>query len=458
MRALSEAQLDALRGLLPAERLSRNQSELAAHARDESAHDESPPDLVFYARTTEEIAALLRYCNAENIPVTPWGAGTSLEANPVPLRGGVSLDLARMDKILAVRPEDFQVTVQPGVILQDLNEKLSKHGLFFPPDPGAPCSIGGMVANNAAGIRAMKYGATKDYVLQLEVVLAGGEVIRCGTRAMRTSSGYDLVHLFIGSEGTLGVFSEVTLKLAGIPPEVAAATASFPDMERASRAVVELVQAGLNPAALELLDPVTVRDVNAFKGLDLPETPLLFLEFSGTAPAVEEDVSLARSLCEEHGGTDYRAAHGRDERDALWEARHHVAYAAAAANPGKRFVAMDVAVPLSKFPETVELARATLSAHGLAGPVFGHAGDGNLHVVIFYGDGEREKVQAANDAIVNRVIELGGTATGEHGVGAGKIHFMEQEHGAGYALMRQLKDLLDPRGILNPGKIFPTRT
>jgi len=454
MRALTEAQLDALKGLLPADRLSRNPSELAAHARDESTHDESPPDVVFYARATEEIAALLRYCNAEGIPVTAWGAGTSLEANPVPVRGGVSLDLSRMDQILDVRPEDFQVTVQPGVILQNLNERLSKHGLFFPPDPGAPCSIGGMVANNAAGIRAMQYGPTKHYVLQMEVVLAGGEVIRAGTRAMRTSSGYDLLHLFIGSEGTLGVFTEITLKLAGIPPEVAAATASFPDMERASRAVVNLVQAGLSPAALELLDPVTVRDVNAFKGLDLPETPLLFLEFSGTAPAVAEDVSLARSLCEEHDCADYRAAHGRDERDALWEARHHVAYAAAAANPGKRFVALDVAVPLSKFPDMVRISRQTLLEHALAGPVFGHAGDGNLHVVIFYGEGEREKVKAANDAIVNQVIDLGGTATGEHGVGAGKIGFMEKEHGAGYALMRQVKHLLDPRGILNPGKIF----
>ncbi len=455
MKALLENQLDELKAYIGEEKFSQNPSELATHARDESAHGEFPPDVVFYPETTEDISKLLKYCNEHKIPVTPWGAGTSLEANPVAIRGGVSLDVSKkMNQVLDIRPQDFQVTVQPGVILQDLNEKLSKHGLFFPPDPGAPCSIGGMVGNNAAGIQAVKYGPTKQYVLNMEIVMANGDIIHCGTNAMRTSSGYDLLHLFIGSEGTLGVFTEITLKLAGIPPDVSAATASFETMQQASQTVVNLVQAGLSPAALEFMDDVTVRDINAFKGMSLPETSTLFLEFRGNKAEVNEDVKLAQEICDENGCINYHAVTGREERDKLWEARHHMAYAAASANPGKRFVALDVAASISKFPEIVDKSRSTLEKYNLVGPIFGHAGDGNLHVVIFYAEDEIDQVKKANDEIVNHTLDAGGTATGEHGVGIGKIHFMQKEHGQSYELMKQIKHLFDPNGILNPGKIF----
>lgn len=455
MKALLENQLDELKAQIGEKKFSQNESELLTHARDESAHGEFPPDVVFYPETAEDISNLLKYCNAHKIPVTPWGAGTSLEGNPIAIRGGVSLDVSKnMNQILEIRPEDFQVTVQPGVVLQDLNDKLAKHGLFFPPDPGAPCSIGGMVGNNAAGIQAMKYGPTKQYVLNMEIVMANGEIIRCGTNAMRTSSGYDLLHLFIGSEGTLGVFTEITLKLAGIPPDVSAATASFESMNQASQTVVNLVQAGLSPAALEIMDPITVKYISDFKGLDLPEAPTLFLEFRGNNAEVNEDVKLAQDICEQNGCIHYNAVTGREDRDKLWEARHHFAYAAAAANPGKRFLAMDVAAPISKFPEIVDISRDTLNKYELNGPIVGHAGDGNLHVVIFYADEEIDNVHKANDEIVHHTLEAGGTATGEHGVGIGKIHFMEKEHGKSYELMKQIKHLFDPNGILNPGKIF----
>lgn len=455
-KALSGSQLRELESLLPPGGVSVNASELRAHARDESAHDERPPDAIVYPRSGDDVSRILKFCDGQGVPVTPWGAGTSLEANPMALHGGLCLDVSHMREILEIRPEDLQATVQPGVVLQDLNERLSKHGLFFPPDPGAPCTIGGMVANNAAGIRAIKYGPTKEYVLRMEIVLANGEIIRCGTRAMRTSSGYDLLHLFIGSEGTLGVFTEITLKLEGIPPAVSAATAAFASLEQAAQTVVEMVQAGLAPAALELMDSVTMRDINAFKGMSLPETPTLFVEFSGNESAVAEDAELAREICESDGCTAYQMAVGREERDRLWEARHHTYYAAAAANPGKKAIITDVAVPMSSFPEIVQYAREQLNEHGLGGPIHGHAGDGNFHVGIFHEATAEEKAKAyaVNEALVLRAIELGGTATGEHGVGSGKIGFMESEHGESYRLMRRIKGLLDPNGILNPGKIF----
>lgn len=401
MRALSEVQLAELKSLLGPEKISWNPADLAAHARDESGHGEFPPDLIVYAHSREDVCKVLKFCDERKIPVTPWGAGTSLEANPVPIYGGICLDLSRMDRILEVRPADFQVTVEPGVILQELNKHLSRYGLFFPPDPGAPCTIGGMVANNAAGIQAIKYGATKNYVLQLEVVLANGEVLTVGTHAMRTSSGYDLVHLFVGSEGTLGVFTQITLRLMGIPPEVSAAIASFSRLRDATEAVVEIMQAGLLPAALELMDPITVRDINAFKNLSLPELPTLFLEFRGNGLEVAEDVRLAQGICQSHKCHLFQGALGREERDRLWEARHQAYYASAAANPGKRAIVVDVAVPLSALPEMVDLARLALAEYGLSGPILGHAGDGNFHVGIFYEDTPEGKAKAnsVNDRI-----------------------------------------------------------
>ena len=454
MGQLSTDRIDALRACLRDGQLSTTDSDLNAHSRDESTHEPCLPDVVVFAESTEDVAHVLSHCNGHRIPVTPWGAGTSLEANPMALRGGIVLDLSRMNAILDVRAEDLQVTVGPGVYHTDLNERLSRHGLFFPPDPGAPCTIAGMIANNAAGIRGFKYGATRQWVLQLEVVLANGEVIRTGTRAMRSSSGYDLTRLFVGSEGTLGVMTEAMLKLAGLPPEISAATASFESLNDASEAVVDLVQAGLAPTALELMDTVGVRQINAFKKLDLPEGPLLFLEFSGTEPAVAEDVELAKSVCEDRGCTRYQPAVGRQERDRLWDARHEAYYAAIADNPDKQSIITDVAVPISQLPALIDFTQSQLAQRGLSGPIHAHAGDGNFHTVVFYDEGARAEVDAFNQALVEKALSVGGTATGEHGVGSGKIKFMEAEHGASYAWMRKVKDLFDPNGILNPGKIF----
>ncbi|MCS6937344.1 MAG: FAD-binding oxidoreductase [Candidatus Bipolaricaulota bacterium] len=459
MARLTTADLQTLEELLGPGRVLTGESELSIHSRDESHHPEYKPEAVIYPQDAQEISKILAFANERKIPVTAWGAGTSLEANPVPVCGGIVLDLSRMNQILAIYPEDLQAVVQPGVTRVAFNQKLAHYGLFFPPDPGADCTIGGMVANNAAGIQAIKYGATKDYVLALEVVLANGEVLRVGNRALRTSSGYDLVHLFVGSEGTLGIFTEITLRVAGIPKEVSAATAAFPTLEQAAQAVVQIVQSGLEPAALELLDPDCIHAINYLKNLSLALQPTLFLEFRGHAlEVVRDDLRFAQELCEQNGCTHFSSALGREERDRLWEARHHLAYAAAALNPGKRAIAVDVAVPISKFPFMVEFARQKLTEHRVNGPIFGHAGDGNFHVGIFYNPedpDEKARAQAANDAIVFRAIELGGTATGEHGVGLGKIKFMRAEHGASYDLMRQIKRLLDPHNILNPGKIFP---
>lgn len=455
---MNTADLQQLQALLGPDRLLTGESELNLHARDESHHDEHQPDAVIYPQNVQEISEILKFANAKKIPVTPWGAGTSLEANPVPVRGGIVLDLSRMNQVIAIYSEDLQAVVQPGVTRVGLSKRLAKHGLFFPPDPGADCTIGGMVANNAAGIQAIKYGATKDYVLALEVVLANGEILKVGNRAMRTSSGYDLVHLFVGSEGTLGIFTEITVRLAGIPKEVSAATAAFPTLAQAAQAVVQIVQSGLEPAALELLDPECMQAINYLKNLALAVQPTLFLEFRGSSGAVvREDLEFAREICASCGCTDFSSAFGKDERDKIWEARHHLAYAAAALNPGKRAIVVDVAVPISRFPEMIEFARQRLSEQELQGPVFGHAGDGNFHVAIFYNPEdatEKMRAQEVNEAIVLRAIALGGTATGEHGVGVGKIKFMRAEHGASYELMRQIKKLLDPNGILNPGKIF----
>ncbi|MCI2429346.1 FAD-binding oxidoreductase [Candidatus Acetothermia bacterium] len=460
MSRLTTKDVQQLQTLLGSDRVLTGESELSIHSRDESHHPEHKPDAVIYPQDATEVSKILRWANEHKIPVTAWGAGTSLEANPVPVHGGIVLDLSRMNQILAIYPEDLQAVVQPGVNRVLFNQKLAHSGLFFPPDPGAECTIGGMVANNAAGIQAIKYGATKDYLLALEVVLASGEILRVGNRALRTSSGYDLVHLFVGSEGTLGIFTEITVRVAGIPKEVSAATAAFPTLEQAAQAVVQIVQSGLEPAALELLDPECIYAINYLKNLSLALQPTLFLEFRAHAlEVVRDDLRFAQEICEHNGCTSFSSALGREERDKLWEGRHHLAYAAAALNPGKRAIVVDVAVPISHFPEMVAFARQKLSEQSLQGPVFGHAGDGNFHVAIFYNPEdlqEKARAQAVNEAIVFRALALGGTATGEHGVGVGKIKFMRAEHGASYDLMRQIKRLLDPHNILNPGKLFST--
>ncbi|MFQ5854133.1 MAG: FAD-binding oxidoreductase [Anaerolineae bacterium] len=428
------------------------------HARDQGFHEPHLPEAVVWPETTAEVSRILRHANERRIPVTAWGAGTSLEGHPIPMFGGIVLDFRRMDNIVAVHAADFQVDVQPGVLYKDMNEELARYGLFFPPDPGANASIGGMVANNAAGIRTVKYGATRENVLALEVVLADGRVIRCGTHAHKSASGYDLVHLFTGSEGTLGIVTEATLKLAPLPDQFSAGVAAFDTVDAAAQAVYEIMGSGLSPAALELLDTNMVQLLNVEEGVGLPESPILFMEFhAATQATLEEELKLVEEICIDNGCTSFQAGFGHDARRQLWHARHRAYETLVRANPEYDFLIADVAVPISQFPEMVTRVRELVEAYGLLSYTLGHAGDGNLHVTPAYDPDDPASIartQEFNAALVHYALELGGTATGEHGVGVGKRKFMLAEHGDSLAVMRAIKQLLDPNGILNPGKIF----
>ncbi len=449
-----------LKSLVGSDRVSTGQSILDLHSRDESYHSGYRPDVVVWPKKTGEVAALLKYANERMIPVTPWGAGTSLEGNPLPVEGGMVLDFELMNEILAIRAEDFQVDVQPGVKYKDMNQMLARNGLFFPPDPGANATIGGMVANNASGVRTVKYGATRDNVLRLMVVLPSGEIFHAGSLSQKTSSGYDLLRLLVGSEGTLGVITEITLRLAGIPENFGAAIVTFDSVKNAADAVYEIMGSGLIPAALELLDPEAIGAINRDGKISLAERPTLFLEFTGTSDvSLEEDLRLAKEICDDHGAMGFESGIGRDERNRIWEARHEAYESVKRSNPGSDFIIADTAVPLSKYPSMVEYAGKTMASHRLKTYLLGHAGNGNLHVVIV-GDLRDEKfTKSMNQAyaeIVSYAISAGGTATGERGVGIGKTKFMIQEHGEGVKMMRRIKNLLDPNGILNPGKVLPS--
>ncbi len=456
--SLTPQDLKQLAAILGPDRLSTAPAELDQHARDQSFHLPQRPGAVAWPGSAQEVSQVLAYANRQRIPVTPWGAGTSLEGNPIPLHGGISLDLRRMNRILSVRPDDFQVDVQAGALYKDMNTLLARQGLFFAPDPGANASIGGMVANNAAGTRTLRYGATKDNVLRLEVVLASGEVLHLGTRAAKTSSGYDLVHLLIGSEGTLGVVTEATLRLAPIPAQFSAAIASFAQPAAATRTVSAIMGAGITPAALEFLDLATVQALNESGEFELPPHPVLLLEFhSASAAALREELDLVQGIAAEEGCLAFEAGLGRGERDRLWKARHQTYEILVRRRPGVAYLIADVAAPVSDYPALVAAAERTFSRYGLEGYLVGHAGDGNLHPMIPYEPGDQASYAlalSAEEQIVEAAIGMGGTATGEHGVGIGKRAFMRREHGSALELMKAVKTLLDPHHILNPGKVF----
>ncbi|GAB4254414.1 FAD-binding oxidoreductase [Deferrisoma sp.] len=447
--------------IFPADRLSRGPSVLDLHSRDESFHEPRRPEAVAWPVSTDEVRRALLWAGEHGVPVTPWGAGTSIEGNPIPVRGGLVLDFAQMNRIVEVRPEDFLVTVEPGVLYTDLNAELNRRrtGLFFPPDPGAAASVGGMVANNASGIRTVRYGPTRRFVKRLEVVLADGRVIEAGTLAPKTSSGLDLVGLLVGSEGTLGVFTRITLELAPLPPEVLTALVPFADAAAATRAVAAIMGSGLGVAACEFLDLHTVRVVERAARLGLPDRPLLFLEFHGTSRAgLGADAGLVEEICRAEGAQAFEAGIGPDERARLWDARHRAYRTIREAHVGEGILIVDAAVPRSRYPDLAARAREILDRRGLTGYIFGHAGDGNLHCLILGRLGDEAlwaSIHEANAEIVEAALGLGGTATGEHGVGLGKRRFLPREHGASLDLMRDLKRLFDPRGLLNPGKMFP---
>ena len=455
---ITDKELEFIRETVGSERMSIGESVLDLHSKDESFHERRRPDVVAWPLRTEEVSQIVKMANEKRIPVTPWGAGTSLEGNPIPVKGGIVLDLQQMNHILDLMEEDLQVRVEAGVIYKELNQYLSRYGLFFPPDPGASATIGGMVGNNASGIRTIKYGATKDFILNMVVVLPSGESIHTGTNAIKSSSGYDLCRLFVGSEGTLGIVTEVTLRLIGLPAEYMAALTQFHPIREATDSVSQIMRSGLSPAALEFLDIPTVQAVNRYKKLGLEEKPTLFIEFHGTSAAgLREELEMVKEICAENRSLRFDSGIGREERNRLWEARYEVRESIRASNPGFYPLVIDTAVPISKYSDMVEWGQKILEKKGLKGYAFGHAGSGNLHMEILGIPEEKaqwEKVREAEEEIVSFALQCRGTATGEHGIGIGKRKFMKREHGESLKLMKQIKELLDPHGIMNPGKIF----
>ncbi len=445
-----------LKAIVGEQFVSAGESVLALHSRDESYHPAVLPDVVIWPHSTEEVSRVVRWAYERNIPVTPWGVGTSLEGNPIPVRGGVVIDFQEMNRIIAIRPQDFQVDVEAGVIYKELNKALSHHGLFFPPDPGAAATVGGMIGNNASGIRTVKYGATKDNVLRLAVVLPNGDVIRAGNRARKSSSGYNLPALFIGTEGTLGIATEATLRLSGLPVNFMAVRATFPLVSNATDTVFQIMSSGLSPSALEFLDENVIDILNRDNKLSLDMRPTLLTEFTGfSKEGLREEMDYVEKICRENNCVSFDKGIGHTERARLWEMRHLTFESIKRQHPGLLPLVMDVAVPLSRYSEMVAFIKE--QAKDLVAYVFGHAGDGNVHVVAMDRPddaGRWSRVQEAHAVIVTKALELEGTCTGEHGVGIGKRPFLPTEHGESLDLMRKIKDLIDEKGLLNPGKFF----
>ena len=450
----------AIEALAPhfGERLTRSAAVREAHGRDEAWHAPQSPDAVIWPETTEEVQLIARTCNARGCPLVPWGTGTSLEAQVIPTQGGISLDFSRMNRVLGVNAEDLDCVVQPGITRREVNEHLRDTGLFFPVDPGANASIGGMAATRASGTAAVRYGTMREAVMALEVVLADGRAIRTGSRARKSAAGYDLTRLFVGSEGTLGIITEVTLRLHGIPEAITAATCPFPDIANAVGAVIETMQLGVPVARIELLDAPTIRGFNAHSGYALAERPTLFLEFHGTEAAVAEASGLVSGIAAEHGALGFDRAADAQARTRLWQARHQVYYAQRALRPGARGFVTDTCVPISRLAEAILETQEDLDASPLMAPLVGHVGDGNFHLSILIDPnepGELAEAERLAQRISERALRLGGTVTGEHGVGLGKKKLMEAEHGAAWGVMGDIKRSLDPNGILNPGKLVP---
>ncbi len=440
------------------DRITTNAARREQHSHGEDTHPHVLPDAVAFIERAEEAAAVLTLCYQHGVPVVPFGAGTSLEGHVTPVRGGISLDLSRMNQVLEVNAADMDCRVQPGVTRQQLNEHLRDQGLFFPVDPGSECSIGGMCATRASGTAAVRYGTIRENVLGLQVALPDGRLIRTGGRVRKSATGYDLTHLMIGSEGTLGVITEVTLRLHGIPEAMSAAVCQFDDLAGAVESVVAILQAGIPVARIELLDDVQMGASIAYSKLAgyLPR-PTLLLEFHGTPAAVAEQASAAEEITAGYGADGFQWATDAAERIRLWKARHDGYWAALALKPGWKGIATDAIVPISRLTALIVGAKEDIAASGLIAPIVGHVGDGNFHTVILVPpeDGGLDRAWELDKKIVARALSLGGSCSGEHGVGIGKREFLDAEHGAEtLAVMRQIKTALDPRGIMNPGKMF----
>ncbi len=456
-RAVPDALIDALKARFGAA-CSTAMAIREQHGRDESSFNAPPPSAVVFAESTADVSDAVKLASQYDVPVIPFGAGSSLEGHLLAVQGGISIDVSRMNKVLSINAEDLTVTVQPGVTRKQLNEEVKSTGLFFPIDPGADASIGGMSATRASGTNAVRYGTMRENVLALEVVTASGEVIRTGTRAKKSSAGYDLTRLMVGSEGTLGVITEITVKLYPLPEAISAAICSFPSIEAAVRTTIQVIQMGVPIARVELIDINTVRMVNAYSKLNLREEPMLLMEFHGSPTGVKEQAEVVQEIAAEFGGNAFEWANTPEERTRLWTARHNSYFAAVSSRPGCRAISTDTCVPISRLADCLLESVAETDASGIPYFLVGHVGDGNFHFGYLIDPNdpkERETAEKLNNQLVARALALEGTCTGEHGVGLHKMGFLVTEAGAGAVdMMRTIKRALDPKNIMNPGKIF----
>ncbi|NND91142.1 MAG: FAD-binding protein [Granulosicoccus sp.] len=427
------------------------------HSHDEAYSKPALPDAVAYPHDTQEVSEIMKICTRHRCPVVPYGAGTSLEGHVIPLAGGISIDTSGMNRIIAVHASDMHAVVQPGVTRIRLNEELRATGLMFTVDPGADATMGGMAATRASGTNTVRYGTMRENVMALEVVLADGQIIRTGSRARKSSAGYDLTHLFVGSEGTLGIMTELTVRLFGQPDTISAATCAFDSIAQAVDSVILAIQMGIPLARIELLDELQMKGMNLYNpDMPLAEKPHLFLEFHGTESGVAEQVEMFRSVCEEFGVSEFQWATHQEERNRLWRARHNAYYAGKALRPGAQGMVTDCCVPISALAACIAQTQVLIQQSELLAPLVGHVGDGNFHLTILVDPADDQEMQRAATlaGAVNRLaLRYGGTVTGEHGVGSGKRRYMHEEHGAAYALMSQIKSTIDPHNLMNPGKL-----
>jgi D-lactate dehydrogenase (cytochrome) len=451
-----DAAIASLHELL-GDRLSSAAPVREQHGKDASYHPCAPPDAVAFAQSTEEVSEIVKLCARHKVPIIPFGTGTGMEGNVVALRGGVCIDISRMNRILQVSTGDLDATVEAGVTHEQLNRQLRDSGLFFSLDPGANATIGGMAATRASGTNSVRYGTMRENVLSLKVVLPDGRIIRTARRARKSAAGYDLTRLFVGSEGTLGVITEVTVRLYGVPAAISSAVCSFPSVEAAVKVVIKTIQAGVPVARIELADAVQMDAIKRYSKLDLPVAPTLWLEFHGTEASVAEQAKMVQMIASEHGGTDFSWTSNPEDRHKLWGARHDVVYANKALRDGAQLWATDVCVPISRLAECITETQQDLATSFLPAPIVGHVGDGNFHVSFVLNPNDPKEMAEAerlNQRLVHRALSLDGTCTGEHGIGCGKLDFLIAEHGEAVGVMRAIKKAIDPDNIMNPGKIL----
>ena len=455
---MSPELLDDLRAIC-GERVSTTAAIREHHSHGESWHPPGVPDAVVFPTSTAEVRAVVAACTRARVPMVPFGMGSSLEGHVNAIHGGISIDLTRMTRMLRLSADDCDVTVEAGISRLTLDDRLRNTGLMFPIDPGADATLGGMAATRASGTTAVRYGTMRDNVLGLTVVLADGRIVTTGSRARKSSSGYDLTRLFVGSEGTLGVITELTLRLYGRPEAVRAAVCPFASMDDAARTVIETIQLGIPVARIEIVDEAQLRVVNAYSKTDYPIVPTLFFEFHGFSEAtVEEQIRAVEAVAREHGGREFQWAASPEARATLWKARHNAYYATVAARPGARAWTTDVCVPISRLAECLHETQEDIRATGIEAPLVGHAGDGNFHLIIMLNPddaAELATVASFSERLVDRALRLGGTCSGEHGVGLGKQRYLAREHGEGLDVMRAIKQALDPLNLMNPGKLIP---